>query len=192
MLRMDKLTVKAQEALSRAQELAAERHHQQIEPLHLLAALLAQDEGVVPPVLAKLGVRPEAVASQVSQQLDNLPKVTGISQQYLSPATDDVLKRAFDEAAGFKDEFVSTEHLLLALAKKKNDPAGTRGSRRVATKNRRSRRRASRFRKRSSSSCAASSICSRLCACILKSRAAFSKPPRVLLKRAGPLLRVPE
>jgi ATP-dependent Clp protease ATP-binding subunit ClpB len=124
MLRMDKLTVKAQEALSRAQELAAERHHQQIEPLHLLSALLAQDEGVVPPVLAKLGVRPEVVASQVSQQLDNLPKVTGISQQYLSPATDDVLKRAFDEAAGFKDEFVSTEHMLLAIAGKDRDPAG--------------------------------------------------------------------
>ncbi|MDE3135089.1 MAG: ATP-dependent chaperone ClpB [Acidobacteriota bacterium] len=124
MLRMDKLTVKAQEALSRAQELAAERHHQQIEPLHLLAALLAQEEGVVPPVLAKLGVRPEAVASQVSQQLDNLPKVTGITQQYLGPATDDVLKRSFDEAAGFKDEFVSTEHMLLAIAGKDRDPAG--------------------------------------------------------------------
>ena len=124
MLRMDKLTVKAQEALSRAQELAAERHHQQIEPLHLLAALLAQDEGVVPPVLAKLGVRPEAVASQVAQQLDNLPKVTGITQQYLSPATDDVLKRAFDEASGFKDEFVSTEHMLLSIAGKDRDPAG--------------------------------------------------------------------
>jgi ATP-dependent Clp protease ATP-binding subunit ClpB len=124
MLRMDKLTVKAQEALSRAQEIAAERHHQQIEPLHLLAALLAQDEGVVPPVLAKLGVRPETVASQVAQQLDNLPKVTGITQQYLSPATDDVLKRAFDEASGFKDEFVSTEHMLLSIAGKDRDTAG--------------------------------------------------------------------
>ncbi len=124
MLRMDKLTVKAQEALGRAQELAAERHHQQIEPLHLLAALLAQDEGVVPPVLAKLGVRPEAVSSEVEQQLAALPQVTGVAQQYLSPASEDVLKRAFDEASHFHDEFVSTEHLLLAIAGMDGNPAG--------------------------------------------------------------------
>jgi ATP-dependent Clp protease ATP-binding subunit ClpB len=124
MLRMEKLTVKAQEAVGRAQELAAERHHQQIEPLHLLAALLAQDEGVVAPVLAKLGVRPETVSEQVAQQLDRLPKVTGLSQQYLAPSTDQIFKRAFDEAAGFRDEFVSTEHLLLAIAGMDRDPAG--------------------------------------------------------------------
>ncbi|HVB98366.1 MAG TPA: ATP-dependent chaperone ClpB [Candidatus Dormibacteraeota bacterium] len=124
MLQMDKLTVKAQEAMAKAQQLAAERHHQQIEPLHLLAALLGQEEGVVPPVLAKLGVRPEAVAAEVNGQLDRLPTVTGLSQQYLAPATDQVLNRAFEEASGFHDEFVSTEHLLLAIAGMDRDPAG--------------------------------------------------------------------
>ena len=124
MLRMDKLTVKAQEALARAQELAAVRNQQQIEPLHILSALLAQNEGVVPPVLAKLGVRPEAVAEQLDRQLVQLPKVSGVAQQYLSPASEDVLKRAFDEAGGFHDEFVSTEHILLAIAAMDRDPAG--------------------------------------------------------------------
>ncbi|HVB34209.1 MAG TPA: ATP-dependent chaperone ClpB [Patescibacteria group bacterium] len=124
MLQMDKLTVKAQEALGKAQQLAAERHHQQIEPLHILAALLEQEEGVVPPVLSKLGVPPATVAEQVRGQLDRLPKVTGLSQQYLGPASDQLLNRAFDEAAGFHDEFVSTEHLLLAIAGMDRDPAG--------------------------------------------------------------------
>jgi ATP-dependent Clp protease ATP-binding subunit ClpB len=124
MLHMDKLTVKAQEALAKAQELAAERNQQQIEPVHLLAALLAQDEGVVSPVLAKLGVRPESVADEVRRQIESLPKVAGVSQQYLGPASDQVLNRAFDEAAGFRDEFVSTEHLLLAIAGMDRDPAG--------------------------------------------------------------------
>ncbi len=121
---MDKLTVKAQEALGRAQEIAAERNQQQVEPLHLLAALLAQEEGVVPPVLAKLGVRPEGVAAEVERQLERLPKVSGVAQQYLGPAGEEVLKKAFDEAAAFRDEFVSTEHLLLAMAGQTRDPAG--------------------------------------------------------------------
>jgi ATP-dependent Clp protease ATP-binding subunit ClpB len=113
---MDKLTIKAQEALAEAQELAAARGHQQIEPLHLLAALAAQKEGVVPPVLGKLGVRVDALLGEVEDELSRLPQVSGAGQQYLSPATNDVLKRAFDEAGQFKDEYVSTEHLLLALA----------------------------------------------------------------------------
>ncbi|HEV2387611.1 MAG TPA: ATP-dependent chaperone ClpB [Candidatus Acidoferrales bacterium] len=124
MLRMDKLTVKAQEALERARELAAERGHQQIEPLHLLAALLGPNEGVVPPVLAKLGVPAQAVAEQAEKQLERLPRVSGISQQYWAPATEQALERAFEEASAFKDEFVSTEHLLLALAGTERDAAG--------------------------------------------------------------------
>jgi len=116
MVRMDKLTLKAQEALAEAQELAASRGHQQIEPLHLLAALAAQKEGVVPPVLGKLGVRLDALQAGVERELEKLPQVSGPTQQYLSPSANEVLKRAFEEAGQFKDEYVSTEHLLLALA----------------------------------------------------------------------------
>ncbi|HUJ40794.1 MAG TPA: ATP-dependent chaperone ClpB [Candidatus Acidoferrales bacterium] len=116
MVRMDKFTIKAQEALAEAQELAAARGHQQIEPLHVLAALAAQREGVVPPLLGKLGVRMDALVAEAETELGKLPQVSGPGQQYLSPATNDTLKRAFDEAGQFKDEYVSTEHLLLALA----------------------------------------------------------------------------
>jgi ATP-dependent Clp protease ATP-binding subunit ClpB len=123
MMRFDKLTLKAQEAVQAAQEVAARHNHQQIEPLHLLAALVAQRDGIVPPVLAKLGVRAEAHAADIAARLEKLPAVTGVTQQYLSPATNDLLSRAFEEAARFKDEYVSTEHLLLAIAAIQRDPA---------------------------------------------------------------------
>src|SRR2546422_278171 len=123
MIRFDKLTVKAQEALQAAQEIAARHDQQQIEPVHLLAALVEQSDGVVPPLLARLGVRAEVLAGDIEAQLARLPKVTGISQQHLSPATNRVLEEAFNEAGKFKDEYVSTEHLLLAIAGLDRDPA---------------------------------------------------------------------
>ena len=123
MTRFDKLTVKAQEALQAAQEIAARHDQQQIEPVHLLAALVEQSDGVVPPLLARLGVRAEVLAGDIEAQLTRLPKVTGISQQHLSPATNRVLEEAFNEAGKFKDEYVSTEHLLLAIAGLDRDPA---------------------------------------------------------------------
>jgi ATP-dependent Clp protease ATP-binding subunit ClpB len=116
MLRFDKLTVKAQEALQAAQELGASLGHQQIEPLHLLGTLVAQADGVVPPLLSKLGTSAAAISAEVNRQLEALPKVSGISQQYLSPASNELLSRAFEEAGRFKDEYVSTEHILLAIA----------------------------------------------------------------------------
>jgi len=124
MLRYDKLTVKAQEALQSAQEIAASANQQQVEPLHLLAALLAQSEGVVAPLLAKLGAAPEALAGEVRREIERLPKISGAAQQYMSPASNDAMSRAFDEAARFKDEYVSTEHILLAIAQLDRDPAG--------------------------------------------------------------------
>ena len=124
MLRLDKLTVKAQEALQAAQDLAASAGQQQIEPIHLLAALLAQGEGVVAPLLAKLGAQPDVLSAEAHREIERLPKVSGAAQQYLSPASNDVLTRAFDEAAKFKDEYVSTEHILLAIAQLDRDPAG--------------------------------------------------------------------
>ncbi|MGB9402527.1 MAG: ATP-dependent chaperone ClpB [Candidatus Acidiferrales bacterium] len=123
MLRFDKLTVKAQEALQAAQEMGAKSGQQQIEPLHLLWALMAQGDGVVPPLLAKLGVSPESLAAEVERQIERLPKVSGVSQNYLSQALNDVVSRAFDEATRFKDAYVSTEHLLLAIASGGHDVA---------------------------------------------------------------------
>src|ERR1700677_3125523 len=124
MLNFDKLTVKAQQALQAAQEMGGREGQQQIEPLHLLWALLAQGDGVVPPLLEKLGVSPTQLAGEVEKQIARLPKVSGVSQQYLAPATNKILETAFDEAQRLKDEYVSTEHILLAIAGAEKDPAG--------------------------------------------------------------------
>jgi ATP-dependent Clp protease ATP-binding subunit ClpB len=124
MLRFDKLTVKAQEALQAAQEMGARSGQQQIEPLHLLWALVAQGDGVVPPLLEKLGVAPARLAAEIEKQIERLPKVSGVSEQFLSRSSNDVLQRAFDEAQRLKDEYVSTEHILLGIAAADRDPAG--------------------------------------------------------------------
>jgi ATP-dependent Clp protease ATP-binding subunit ClpB len=124
MLRYDKLTVKAQEALQEAQDIAAKAGQQQLEPLHLLAALVAQPHGIVPPLLNRLGVRPETLEAEIAEQISRLPKVSGVSQQHLGNATNEVLEAAFDEAEKFKDEYVSAEHILLAIAARSKDPAG--------------------------------------------------------------------
>ncbi|MGA7919025.1 MAG: ATP-dependent chaperone ClpB [Candidatus Acidiferrales bacterium] len=124
MVRLDKLTVKAQEALQAAQEMGARSGQQQIEPAHLLWALVAQGDGVVPPLLEKLGVSPTRLAADLDRQIERLPKVSGAAQQYLSPATNQVLERAFDEAQRLKDEYVSTEHILLGISTADKDPAG--------------------------------------------------------------------
>jgi ATP-dependent Clp protease ATP-binding subunit ClpB len=124
MLRFDKLTVKAQDALQAAQEFGGTSGQQQIEPLHLLWALVAQGDGVVPPLLEKLGVAPSRLAGEIERQIAQLPKVSGVSQQYLSPASNQALEKAFDEAERLKDEYVSTEHILLGIAALDRDPAG--------------------------------------------------------------------
>ena len=124
MLRFDKMTVKAQEALQQAQEVAASHQNQAVEPVHLLAALVQQADGVVPPLLARLGIRVELLTQDVEREIERLPKVQGFAQQNLGRALNDVLERAFDEATKFKDEYVSTEHLFLAIAGEDRDPAG--------------------------------------------------------------------
>ena len=121
-MRMDKLTVKAQEAMQAAQSLADQHNHQAIEPEHLLGALLEQREGVVGPVLAKLGGRPDAILRDLKTTLDKLPTVRGASGQYLGERTRQALERAQAEAQRLKDEYVSTEHLLLALAQERDGP----------------------------------------------------------------------
>jgi ATP-dependent Clp protease ATP-binding subunit ClpB len=124
MLRFDKMTVKAQEAVQASQEIAARHENQAIEPLHLLVALVEQKDGVVPPLLSRLGIRSEMLMQDVDREIGRLPKVQGFGQQHMSRALNDVLERSFDEAAKFKDEYVSTEHLFLAIAGADSDPAG--------------------------------------------------------------------
>jgi ATP-dependent Clp protease ATP-binding subunit ClpB len=123
-MRLDKLTVKAQEALQAAQSLASERGHQAIEPEHLLHALLAQKDGVVPPILGKLGVRAETLASQVAAAIEKMPQVRGGSGQYVGDRLRATIDRAERHASQMKDEYTSTEHLLLAIAEDGQGEAG--------------------------------------------------------------------
>jgi len=123
-IRWDKFTLKAQEAVQRANELASEHGNPELLPAHLLAALLEDKEGIVPPVLEKIGIGPQAVLSDVYRELEKLPKVSGgAAQASLSQAANQLLERAFKEADNFKDEYVSTEHLLLAVTSLKQDTA---------------------------------------------------------------------
>ena len=115
-MRFDKLTIKGQEALSEAQSLATSRGHSQIQTAHLLRALLAQPEGSTVPVLQKLGVSVDPLLQEVEQLLERQPKVHGGSQPQINAQLSGALEAAFGEADAMKDEYVSTEHLLLALA----------------------------------------------------------------------------
>src|SRR5271167_1747716 len=122
--RFDKFTVKAQEALQATQEIASRFGNQQMEPVHLLLALVEQSDGIMPAILARLGVAPLALAQATEKAIDQLPKVGGSADQYFSPALKEAFDQAFEETKRFKDEFVSTEHLLLALAKKPGEAVG--------------------------------------------------------------------
>ena len=123
-IRWDKLTVKAQEAVQRASETASQRGNPELLPMHLLVVLLEDREGIVAPVLEKIGVGPQALLAQANQILERLPRVSGAAAQpALSPAGQRLLDQAFKEADNFKDEYVSTEHLLLAMTDQRGDPA---------------------------------------------------------------------
>src|SRR6059058_446046 len=112
-IRWDKFTLKAQEAVQRGNELASEHGNPEVLPLHLLAALLEDKEGIVLPVLEK-----------IDEAIERLPKISGVAAQAsLSQAANQLLDQAFKEADTFKDEYVSTEHLLLAATQLKRDPA---------------------------------------------------------------------
>src|SRR6266853_2648500 len=116
----DRYTVKSQEALERAQRLARDRSHQQLEPEHLFVALLEDKEGTVASVLSKLGVARDTLLAQGAEALERLPRVSGGASMYMSPALRAVLDRAEDAATQLKDEYVSVEHLLMALASDAN------------------------------------------------------------------------
>jgi ATP-dependent Clp protease ATP-binding subunit ClpB len=119
-MQADRFTIKSQEALEAAQRLAAERRNPQTRPEHLLAVLLEQDGGVVVPVLRKLGVDPAAVRATLGPALEALPRLTGSSgQEPTGPSNEliEVLRLAEAEMRALKDDYISTEHLALALAK---------------------------------------------------------------------------
>ncbi|OGO05243.1 MAG: ATP-dependent chaperone ClpB, partial [Chloroflexi bacterium RBG_13_54_8] len=114
-MNINKFTEKAQEVIIAAQKLAEERRHTQIEVEHLLHALVAQEDGVVPQILTKLGLDPAQVKRQVESEVERLPRAHAPAQVYVSQNLKRVLDRAEEEAARFKDEYVSTEHLFLAV-----------------------------------------------------------------------------
>ena len=133
-IRWDKFTVKAQEAVQRASEVASEHGNPELLPVHLLAALLEDREGIVPPVLEKIGIGPHAVLNDAFAEISRLPKLSGAAAQpNMSQSFNQALDRAFKEADNFKDEYVSTEHLLLAITHLKQDPAAEILARRGAT-----------------------------------------------------------
>ncbi len=115
--RFDKLTIKAQEALASAQSLAAERGHPEIDPLHLLSSLLAETGGVIIPVLEQVGVDMPQLRQIVASELGHFPRASGGAPPQVGAALGRVLEKAQNEADAMKDDYVSTEHLLLALAK---------------------------------------------------------------------------
>jgi ATP-dependent Clp protease ATP-binding subunit ClpB len=113
---LNRLTQRSRQALEQAQQLASARNHQQLEPEHLMHALLSDPDGVVYPLLHAVGVSPRTLRDRVEELLARVPKVYGPPQEVaLSRTTADVLERAFTEASGLTDEYVSTEHLLLAM-----------------------------------------------------------------------------
>jgi len=123
-MRLDKFTQKAQEAIFEAQEQALGYNHAQIEPEHLLLALLQQADGVVPQIVQALGLSPQLLLEQVQAGLQRKPKVYGTATQVgIGPALQQVLNQAQTEAETMRDEYVSTEHLLIALANRPGSEA---------------------------------------------------------------------
>jgi ATP-dependent Clp protease ATP-binding subunit ClpB len=125
-MRLDQFTVKAQEALTTAQSLAEKSDHPEVTTEHLLKTLLEQEGGVVPSALGKLGVNVGGIAAEVEKSLASLPRTQGTAT-HVSPKLDAVLKQALREAEALKDQYVSTEHLLLALIDSKTPAAEALG-----------------------------------------------------------------
>ncbi len=121
MIRFEKLTLKGQQALQAAQSHAQEKGNPQVAPEHLLWALVEQKDGVVLPILQKLGVNLPAIARDLADAMSKLPKVQGQTELYMSPALGRILEDSQKEADQFKDEYISTEHVLIALSDAKGE-----------------------------------------------------------------------
>ncbi len=124
-MQLDKFTLKSQEALQEAKGVAERHHHQQIDVEHLLLALISQKEGTVIPILQKLGANVDLMVSQLNDELNRVPKVTGegAGQVYLSSRVNEIFNMAWKEAERLMDEYLSTEHLLLAIADERRGSA---------------------------------------------------------------------
>lgn len=122
-MRFDKFTIRGQEAIQEAIGLAEKAQNQQVEPEHILAAMLEQKEGVVRPILGKIGANAGAILSEINEAIERFPKVSG-GQQYFSSRTNTIFQAAQKAAETMGDEYVSTEHLLLAIASEKTGDAG--------------------------------------------------------------------
>ena len=122
-MRLDKFTLRAQEAIQSAIELAERNTHQQVEPEHLLVAMLEQPEGIVRPILGKLGANVAVVLNDTQAAVARFPRVQG-GQQYFSPRTNQIFTTSQKQADRMQDEFISTEHLLLALVEEKDGESG--------------------------------------------------------------------
>src|SRR3989339_725230 len=126
-MRFDKFTIKAQEAVHEAQELAESKRQQQILAVHLLEVLLTQEQGIVVPLLKKLGIDTTIILDKTMAAVNKLPQISGSGapgQAYVSAELRDTFNMAWEEASKLKDEYVSTEHLLLALVGLRNTTAG--------------------------------------------------------------------
>src|SRR3954466_16189888 len=133
-MQADRFTIKSQEALQAAIALAAERHHTEVQPEHLLVALLDQPESVVGPVLRKLGARPETIKQELNQALERFPTITaGAKEPSTSRELMDILRLAEREAGKLNDEYISTEHILLALSNAQGGEAAKSLNRNGAT-----------------------------------------------------------
>src|ERR1700754_1369501 len=133
-MQADRFTIKSQEALQAAIALAADRHHTEVQPEHLLIALLDQPESVVRPVLRKLGARPETIKQELDTALERFPTITaGAKEPSTSRELMDILRLAEREAGKLRDEYISTEHILLALASAQGGEAAKSLNRNGAT-----------------------------------------------------------
>jgi ATP-dependent Clp protease ATP-binding subunit ClpB len=120
-MRLDKFTLKAQEAIESGVALAEKNQHQQVEPEHILASLIEQQEGVAKPVLGKAGANVQVVLGEVEAAIKKFPSVSGFNQRYYSNRTTEVFSKAQKEADQLKDEYISSEHLLLAFVEDKGE-----------------------------------------------------------------------
>jgi ATP-dependent Clp protease ATP-binding subunit ClpB len=119
-MNLDKMTVKSREAFQQAVDIAANMNHQEIDVAHLLTALLAQEDGLVRPVMQNLEINISRLEAILNDELNNKPRIQGVSQSFLSKELKDATDRAVKEAGKLKDEFISTEHLLLGIADTKD------------------------------------------------------------------------
>ncbi|MBK9164661.1 MAG: ATP-dependent chaperone ClpB [Acidobacteria bacterium] len=122
-MRFDRFTIRGQEAVQAAIGVAEKEQNQQVEPEHILVAMLEQKEGVLKPILGKIGANTVAISTELLASIAKLPKVTG-GQQYFSSRTNTLFQEVQKEAEKMQDEYVSTEHLLLSIASEKDGDAG--------------------------------------------------------------------